>query len=74
MVREPIANAQQSSIDQFSGDIAILKKYLKSKGIYQVALEELDSLCEDMEKRWNAAVETISGMLGEIGLCCPLEC
>jgi hypothetical protein len=65
MVRERIANAQQSSIDQFSGDIAILKKYLKRKGIDQVALEELDSLSEDMEKRWNAAVETISGMLGE---------
>ena len=62
-VREHLANAQHSSIDQFSGDIAILKKYLKSKGIDQDALDELDSLCEDMEKRWNAAVETISGLL-----------
>jgi hypothetical protein len=62
-VRERISTAQQSSVDQFSGDIAILKKYLKSKGIEAAALEELDSLCEDMEKRWNAAVETISGLL-----------
>jgi hypothetical protein len=62
-VREHLANAQHSSVDQFSGDIAILKKYLKSKGIDAVALEELDNLCEDMEKRWNAAVETISGLL-----------
>ena len=62
-VREHLANAQHSSVNQFSGDIAILKKYLKSKGIDAVALEELDNLCEDMEKRWNAAVETISGLL-----------
>ena len=62
-VHEHLANAQHSSVDQFSGDIAILKKYLKSKGIDAVALEELDNLCEDMEKRWNAAVNTISDLL-----------
>ena len=64
-VREHLANAQHSSVDQFSGDIAILKKYLKGKGIDQDAVDELDSLCEDMEKRWNAAIETISGLLEE---------
>ena len=64
-VRERIATAQQSSIDQFSGDIAILKKYLKSKDINQDALDELDSLCEDMEKRWSAAAEVIKEMLEE---------
>jgi hypothetical protein len=62
-VRERIATAQQGSIDQFSGDIAILKKYLKSKGIDQDALDELDDLCKDTEKRWHAAVETIEGLL-----------
>jgi hypothetical protein len=64
-VREHLANAQHSGVDQFSGDIAILKKYLKSKGVDREVLEELDRLCEDMEKRWNAAVETISGLLEE---------
>src|ERR1700733_7795638 len=39
-IREHLANAQHSSVDQFSGDIAILKKYLKGKGIDQDALEE----------------------------------
>ena len=62
-VRERIATAQQSSIDQFSGDIAILKRYLKSKGIEHDALDELDQLCNDTEKRWRAAVETIEGLL-----------
>jgi Tfp pilus assembly protein PilO len=59
------ATAQQSSVDQFSGDIAILKKYLKSKGIEAAVLEELDSLCEDMEKRWLAAFEPIESLLEE---------
>ena len=62
-VRERIATTQQSSIDQFSGDIAILKRYLKSKGIDQDALDELDDLCNDTEKRWHAAVDTIEGLL-----------
>jgi len=62
-VQERITTAQQSSIDQFSGDIAILKKYLKSKGIDQDALDELDDLCNDTERRWHAAVETIEGLL-----------
>jgi hypothetical protein len=64
-VREHLTNAQHSSIDQFSGDIAILKKYLKSEGIDQDALEELDRLCEDMEKRGNIAVEALNEMLEE---------
>jgi hypothetical protein len=62
-IRERIATAQQSSIDQFRGDIAILKKYLKSKSIDQDALDELDDLCNATEKRWRAAVETIEGQL-----------
>ena len=62
-VQERIATAQQSSIDQFIGDIAILKKYLKSKGIEQDALDELDQLCNDTEKRWRAAVDCIEGLL-----------
>ena len=64
-IRERIATAQHSSINQFSGDIAILKKYLKSKGIEAAALKELDSLCEDLEDSWKAAAEAISKVLEE---------
>jgi hypothetical protein len=64
-IRERIVTAQHSSVEQFSGDIAVLKKYLKSKGIDSDAAEELDSLCEDMEKRWAKAVEAISDLLEE---------
>jgi hypothetical protein len=62
-VRERIATTQQSSIDQFSGDIAILKKYLKSKSVPAEAAEELDRLCEDTEERWQAAVAKIAELL-----------
>jgi len=58
-VHEHLLSAQHSSMDQLSGDIAILKKYLKSKGIRATAIEELDSLCEATEKRWAEAVEAI---------------
>jgi hypothetical protein len=64
-VRERLAIARQSSIDQLSGDIAILKKYLKSKGVPSEAAEELDTLGKDNEKGWQAAVEKISELLEE---------
>jgi hypothetical protein len=64
-VREHLASAQHSSVDQFSGDIAILKKYLKSKGIDSGALEELDRLCKDTEESWRAAVTKIEELLEE---------
>jgi hypothetical protein len=58
-VHEHLLAAQHRSMDQFSGDIAILKKYLKSKGIRSTAIDELDSLCEATEKRWAEAVEAV---------------
>lgn len=58
-VHEHLLAAQHSSMDQLSGDIAILKKYLKSKGIRSTAIDELDSLCEATEKRWAEAVEAV---------------
>jgi len=62
-VREHLTTAQHSSMDQLSGDIAILKKYLRSKGIRSSAIDELDDLCEATEKRWAAVVEEILGSL-----------
>jgi hypothetical protein len=62
-IRERITTAQHSSVDQFSGDIAVLKKYLRSKGIEAAIIQELDGLCEDMEERWKTAIKTISKLL-----------
>jgi hypothetical protein len=58
-IREHLVSAQHSSMDQLSGEIAVLKKYLRSKGVRASAIEELDSLCEATEKRWAAVVEEI---------------
>ena len=60
-IRERLANAQHASMDQLSGDIAILKKYLKSEGID--AADELDGLCKATEQGWEDAVEAISKLL-----------
>ena len=62
-VRERLATAQHASMDQLGGDIAILKKYLKSKGID--AAEELDRLCRQTESRWADAIEAISKPLND---------
>jgi hypothetical protein len=58
-VHERLVSAQHSSTDQLSGDIAILKKYLRSKGIRASAIDALDDLCEATEKRWADVVEEI---------------
>lgn len=58
-VHERLVSAQHSSMDQLSGDIAILKKYLRSKGIRSSLIDELDDLCEATEKRWANLIEEI---------------
>jgi hypothetical protein len=62
-VRERIATAQHASMDQLSGDIAILKKYLKSKGVPAEAAEGLDRLCKATEERWESVVKAINEVL-----------
>jgi hypothetical protein len=60
-LRARLVTAQHSSMDQLSSDIAILKKYLKSKGVD--AADELDQLCKACEDRWNVTVKAISETL-----------
>jgi hypothetical protein len=58
-VSERLTAAHHGSMEQLSGDIAILKKYLRSQGVRASVIDELDDLCETTEKRWAAAVEEI---------------
>ena len=62
-IREHIENIHHSAMESLSGEIAILKKYLKSERVPEDILAELDELCEDTEKRWHAALERINQML-----------
>jgi hypothetical protein len=64
-VRERLATAQHTSMDQLSGDVAVLKKYLKSKRVPAEAAEELDRLCKDAVETWRTAVAKIAELLEE---------
>jgi hypothetical protein len=50
-IEERLAVAQHSSVQELSGEIAILKKYLRTKHVPEQALEELDALCHDQVKK-----------------------
>lgn len=56
-IRERLTTAHHSSMEQLSGDVAVLKKYLRSQGVSASAIEDLDELCEATEKRWAEVVE-----------------
>jgi hypothetical protein len=64
-IEERIAIMQHESIQHISGEIAVLKKYLKSKHVPEEAAEELDALCKDTEERWQAAAAKIAELLEE---------
>jgi len=63
-VREHLVSTQHSSMHHFEGDIALLKKYLKSKGLPSSTADELDELRMDIEDRWGGAIESIMDKLG----------
>jgi hypothetical protein len=64
---ERVDQVQHSTLDNLSGEIAVLKKYLKTKHVPGKVSEELDRLCEDTEARWKAASKRISELLNELG-------
>ena len=67
-VREHIDAVHHSIIDHLNGEIAILKKYLKSKGVSQSTSGSLDKFCKATEAGWKDAVEAIDKALErEIG-------
>jgi hypothetical protein len=62
-ITERIATVQHSRMDQLSGDIVVLKKYLKGKRVPDAVLKELNDLCEEQRVRRQGAVDTIRGLL-----------
>jgi hypothetical protein len=62
-VHEHLVSAQHGSMDHFEGDIALLKRYLKSKGLSASVADELDTLRMDIEGRWGEAIESIMDKL-----------
>ncbi|MBS1799990.1 MAG: hypothetical protein JSS95_09220 [Acidobacteria bacterium] len=64
-IRERLATTQTSALDHLAGEIAILKKYLKTKDAPEQALGQLDDLVESEEKRWQLTIAAIESLLVE---------
>ncbi|HTF67393.1 MAG TPA: hypothetical protein VK638_32410 [Edaphobacter sp.] len=64
-VREHIASVHHSIMEHLNGEIAVLKKYLKSKRIPFSASDALDGFSETTEVGWKKAVEAIEAALGD---------
>ena len=62
-VREHVATVQHKAIDELNSEIAILKKYLKSKKAPPEASDDLDSFYKQQEQAWEAIVAKISELL-----------
>jgi len=62
-VRERLESVSHSAVDHLSGEIAILKKYLRTKGAPAEALEVLDTFCKEQEEAWKDTVAKILGLL-----------
>ena len=58
-IREHLTTAHHSSMDHLAAEIAILKKYLKDKGVRASALKALDDLCDETQARWAEVVAEI---------------
>jgi hypothetical protein len=55
---EHVAVVQHSVLDHLSGELAILKKYLKTKHVRADAGEELDTLCKKHEELGRPSLRT----------------
>ena len=64
-VMEHVAAVHHSVLDHLSGELAVLKKYLKAKHVPADAGEELDTLCKEHEEAWKIIVAKIKELLGE---------
>ncbi len=64
-VREHIDAVHHSIIEHINGEIAVLKKYLKSKGVTSSSAGSLDEFCRTTEAGWKDAVEAIDKALEE---------
>lgn len=62
-VREHIEAVHHSLIDHLNGEVAALKKWLRSKGVS--AEDPLDEFAEATETSWKAAVQAIEEKLEE---------
>jgi len=64
-IRERIDNIRHKAVDELSGELAILKKYLQSKQVPAKASEHIDAFCDQQERAWQSLIEKISKLLDQ---------
>ena len=64
-IRERLDTVRHGIMNHISGELAILKKYLKSKRVYAEVAEDLDAFCKEQEDAWHAVVAKIKSRLEE---------
>lgn len=64
-VRERVDNIRHKAMDELSGELAILKKYLKSKRIPEKASKHIDDFCDQQQEAWQTLADQISDLLEE---------
>lgn len=64
-IRERVDNLRHKAMDELSGELAILKKYLQSKQVPAKASEHIDAFCDQQERAWEALSDKISKLLDE---------
>ncbi len=64
-IRERVDNVRHKAMEELSGELAILKKYLQSKQVPAKASEHIDAFCDQQERAWEALSDKISKLLDE---------
>jgi hypothetical protein len=62
-ITERIATVQNENLQRLADDIAILTKYLKTKGVPNAAIDALEALRSEQRESWSTAVEKIEDLL-----------
>jgi hypothetical protein len=64
-LRERVDNVRHKTTDELNGELAILKKYLQTKGVPAKASEHIDTFRDQQERAWEALAERISKLIEE---------
>jgi len=60
---EHVASVQRTALRNLAGELATLKKFLKSKRVPVEAVDELDTIRERQQEAWDTTIAKIRNML-----------
>jgi hypothetical protein len=62
-ITERIASVQRDNLQRLDDDIAILTKYLKTKGASKAVIDALEALRGEQRENWKTTIERIADLL-----------